>query len=117
VVEDNEINSMIVIKFLNKWGLQTELAENGKIALDMVKRKPYDLIIMDLEMPVMTGYESAAEIRKLKNPKRNSIPIIALSASAMLDVQAKIFSLGMNAFVLKPFNPSDLKKKIKDILS
>lgn len=117
VVEDNEINSMIVLKFLNSWGLQSELAENGELALELVKNETFDLILMDLEMPVMNGYEAASQIRKLKDPVKNSIPIIALSASAMLDVQNKIFSIGMNEFVLKPFNPSNLKRKIANILN
>lgn len=117
VVEDNSINSMIVVNFLKKWGLNTELAENGLEAISLVKQKKFDLILMDLEMPVMNGYEATTEIRKLKDKQKNSIPIIALTASAMLDVQNKIFSLGMNGFVLKPFNPAELKKKIADIFN
>ncbi|HPE18989.1 MAG TPA: PAS domain S-box protein [Tenuifilaceae bacterium] len=117
VVEDNSINSMIVINFLKKWGFNTELAENGLEALTLVKKMNFDLILMDLEMPVMNGYEATTEIRKLKNKLKNSIPIIALTASAMLDVQNKIFSLGMNGFVLKPFNPAELKKKIAEIIN
>ena len=117
VVEDNSINSMIVVNFLKKWGLNAELAENGLEAISLVKQKKFDLILMDLEMPVMNGYEATTEIRKLKDKHKKSIPIIALTASAMLDVQNKIFSLGMNGFVLKPFNPAELKKKIAEILN
>lgn len=116
VVEDNEINSFIAIKFLKSWGVSTELAENGEIALEMINSQEFDLILMDLEMPVMNGYEAANQIRKLNDPIKRKIPIIALTASAMLDVQKKIFNLGMNGFVLKPFNPSDLQRKIADLL-
>ena len=116
VVEDNEINSFIAIKFLRSWGVITELAENGEIALEMIKSNDFDLILMDLEMPVMNGYEATNHIRKFDDPIKSKIPIIALTASAMLDVQKKIFSLGMNGFVLKPFNPSDLQRKIADLL-
>ena len=116
VVEDNEINSMIVSNFLKKWGLEIELAENGLIALEMLEKNMYDIILMDLEMPEMNGYDATVEIRKMKDIEKNSIPIIALTASAMLDVQTKIFSLGMNGFILKPFSPNELKKKIYEVL-
>jgi PAS domain S-box-containing protein len=116
VVEDNEVNSFIAIKFLKSWGLSTTLAENGQIALDILKENDFDLILMDLEMPVMSGYDATVAIRSLKNSAKSKIPIIALTASAMLDVQHKIFSLGMNGFVLKPFNPSELKAKIAELL-
>jgi CheY-like chemotaxis protein len=116
VVEDNEINSFIVIKFLKGWGIDTTLAENGQIALDILHNDDFDLILMDLEMPVMSGYDATKAIRNLKDNAKNSIPIIALTASALLDVQHKIFSLGMNSFILKPFNPSELKNKIAELL-
>ena len=116
VVEDNEINSFIALKFLNDWGLETQLAENGVIAIDMVKENQFDLILMDLEMPEMSGYEATQIIRKLPDATKSQIPIIALTASAMLDVQEKIFKLGMNGFILKPFNPADLKAKISELI-
>ncbi len=67
-------------------------------------------------MPVMSGYEATVAIRKMKDAKKNSIPIIALTASAMLDIQNKIYSLGMNDFILKPFVPNDLRKKLANQL-
>lgn len=115
IVEDNELNNLIVERFLSKWGYQHQNAENGKLALEKVENNNFNLILMDLEMPVMNGYEAAKAIRKL-NGIKSKIPILALSASAMQDVQKKIFNLGMNGFVLKPFNPSDLKKKIEETL-
>jgi PAS domain S-box-containing protein len=116
VVEDNEINSYIVIKFLKSWGIETQLAENGQIALDLINHSNFDLILMDLEMPVMSGYEASERIRSIPDPIKSKIPIIALTASAMLDVQTKIFSIGMNGFILKPFSPNDLKRKIIELL-
>jgi PAS domain S-box-containing protein len=116
VVEDNEVNSFIALKFLNDWGLETQLAENGAVAIDMVKENHFDIILMDLEMPVMSGYEAAQVIRKLPDANKSKIPIVALTASAMLDVQEKIFKLGMNGFILKPFNPDDLKAKIAELI-
>ena len=91
-------------------------AENGAQAVDMVRSNNYDLILMDLEMPIMSGYEATVIIRDMADTNKNSIPIIALTASAMLDVQHKIFNLGMNGFILKPFNPADLKAKIFELI-
>ncbi|HZJ73405.1 MAG TPA: PAS domain S-box protein [Perlabentimonas sp.] len=116
VVEDNEINSFIVLKFLKDWGFDTQLAENGAEAVSMVRNNSYDLILMDLEMPVMSGYEATKEIRAMTDTSKCDIPIIALTASAMLDVQHKIFNLGMNGFILKPFKPADLKAKIFELI-
>ncbi|KAB2872295.1 MAG: PAS domain S-box protein [Bacteroidales bacterium] len=112
IVEDNELNTLIVQRFLSNWGINHEHAENGLVALEMVRKTDYDLVLMDLEMPEMNGYEAAKAIRKLEDSTKKAVPIIALSASAMQDVKRKIFSLGMNDFVLKPFNPADLKQKI-----
>ncbi len=111
IVEDNEINKIIAEKFLTKWGLAVEHAENGKIALEMLSNERFDLILMDLEMPIMSGYEATIAIRKM-NDYRKDIPIIALTASAMQDIQNKIYKLGMNDFILKPFNPVDLRRKL-----
>jgi PAS domain S-box-containing protein len=110
LVEDNEINREVAYKFLNKWGIQPDYAYNGIQALERVKEKEYDLILMDLQMPEMDGYEASRLIRQIK--AKESIPIIALTASAMHDVARKIFDAGMNDFVTKPFNPDELYQKI-----
>lgn len=112
IVEDNEINKIIAEKFLTKWGLEIEHAENGQVAVEMHQKGNFDLILMDLEMPVMSGYEATTAIRQLTDAKKNSIPIIALTASVMMDIQKKIYSLGMNDFLLKPFIPNELRKKL-----
>ncbi|MGE0078254.1 MAG: PAS domain S-box protein [Bacteroidales bacterium] len=112
IVEDNDLNTLIVQRFLSNWGIEHEHAGNGVIALEMIKQFDFDLVLMDLEMPEMNGYDAAKAIRKLDDSSKKAVPIIALSASAMRDVKRKIFSIGMNDFVLKPFNPADLKQKI-----
>lgn len=117
VVEDNELNTLIVQRFLTGWGINNHHAANGVVALEMAKNNRYDLVLMDLEMPEMNGYEATKALRRLKGKTNNSVPIIALSASAMLDVKRKIFSIGMNDFILKPFKPADLKKKVLFYLS
>ncbi|MBD0256560.1 MAG: PAS domain S-box protein, partial [Cytophagales bacterium] len=110
LVEDNEINRKVATKFLNKWGIQPDYAHNGVQAIEKINEKQYDLILMDLQMPEMDGYEAAKVIRETK--ARESIPIIALTASAMHDVAQKIFDAGMNDFIMKPFHPDDLYQKI-----
>lgn len=112
IVEDNEINKIIAEKFLTKWGFEVDHAENGQVAIEKHQNGNFDLILMDLEMPVMSGYEATLAIREMSDAKKRSIPIIALTASAMLDIQKKIYSLGMNDFILKPFVPNELRKKL-----
>ncbi len=112
LVEDNKINVLVAKKFLNKWNLNIDTAENGEIALEMVQNTDYKLVLMDLEMPVMDGYTATQKIRELKPAKYKKLPIIALSASAISDFRTKAFKVGMNEFVTKPFNPSELHNAI-----
>lgn len=112
VVEDNEINKLITQKFLTKWGAQFFHAENGQVAVEMVKTRDFNCILMDIEMPIMGGYEATENIRKLDKSSAQQIPIIALTASALPDIQARIIKAGMNDFLIKPFNPKELRQKI-----
>jgi CheY-like chemotaxis protein/anti-sigma regulatory factor (Ser/Thr protein kinase) len=108
VVEDNLINQVIASKFLLRWGLQIDMADNGLIALERVKAADYDLILMDLEMPEMDGYSATKAIRSLAGEKYKSIPIIALTASAFMEVQQEVYAAGMNGYLTKPFNPDEM---------
>lgn len=111
VVEDNKVNQMVAGKFLEKWNTDPAFAENGKLALSMLDKEKFDLVLMDLQMPEMDGYETTRNIRKSDKSYRN-IPIIALSASAMLQIRDKAINAGMNEFVTKPFHPKELFNKI-----
>lgn len=112
VVEDNLVNQRIVSKFLMKWDVNVDLAENGKIAVEKTTHNEYDLILMDLHMPEMNGYDATFEIRKMEgNPNRDR-PIIALTASAFIEDREKIYTYGMSGYIIKPFNPSELYWKI-----
>jgi len=110
--EDNEINQIVAEKLLVKRGVEIENAENGKVAIEKLAAGTYDLILMDLHMPEMNGYEATKIIRNSKDPKIKSIPIIAITASVMIEVQEEIRRSGMNDFILKPFNPNELYQKI-----
>ena len=109
LVEDNDINIFVVVRFLKNWDIVYDVAKNGAIAIDMHHKNRYDLILMDLQMPVMDGYEATIAIR-LKDKKT---PIIALTANAFSDIKQKVLEVGMNDYITKPFDPDDLYKKIK----
>jgi len=110
LVEDNEVNVLVAKKFLTKWQANVHNVENGQEALDEITQggEKYDLILMDLQMPVMDGYTASREIRKVGYQR----PIIALTASALMEVEEKVKNAGMDDYVTKPFNPNDLLAKI-----
>lgn len=111
LVEDNKINQKVTKKFLTKWGIETTIADNGKIALDIVQINDYDLVLMDMQMPVMNGIESTKAIRALGG-KFKKLPIIALTASAVLDMKRNAIQAGLNGFITKPFTPDILYAKV-----
>ncbi|QNF32167.1 PAS domain S-box protein [Adhaeribacter swui] len=111
LVEDNEVNQFIAMQFLKNWGITPDCALNGEVAVNMARQQTYDIILMDLQMPVMDGFEATKQIRELGGSYA-TIPIIALTASAMVDVREKALHYGMNEHVSKPFNPNELYSKI-----
>lgn len=112
IAEDNKINFFVANKFLDKWGIEVSHAENGKIALELLKNEKYDLVLMDLHMPVVDGIEATEIIRKSEDEELKNIPIVALTAAIMSDHEEKIEDLDFNDFILKPFKPRDLYDKI-----
>jgi CheY-like chemotaxis protein/two-component sensor histidine kinase len=112
VAEDNKINFFVANKFLIGWGISVTHAENGQIALDILEKEDFDLILMDLHMPVMDGIEATRIIRKSENQKIKDIPIVALTAAIMSESHDKIEDLKINDYVLKPFKPHDLFERI-----
>jgi PAS domain S-box-containing protein len=112
VAEDNKINFFVANKFLVGWGISVTHAENGQIALDILAKEDFDLILMDLHMPVMDGIEATRIIRKSEDPKIKDIPIVALTAAIMSESHDKIEDLKINDYVLKPFKPHDLFERI-----
>jgi signal transduction histidine kinase/CheY-like chemotaxis protein len=108
VAEDNKINATILNKFLDKWNVKMDLAVNGNEVLEKLKGQGYDLILMDLHMPVMGGMEATASIRNNIQAGYNAIPIIALTADATTETQKLILGSGFNEYITKPFNPDKL---------
>lgn len=113
VADDNPINCFLARKVLSKWGLQIDFAENGQIAFEKVQQTDYDLVLMDLQMPVMGGIDASKAIRAIENEKFQKLPIIALTASALEDDIESINQAQMNGHVLKPFVPADLYMAIE----
>jgi signal transduction histidine kinase/CheY-like chemotaxis protein len=112
VAEDNKINFFVANKFLTGWGVVVTHAENGQLAIEKLEKEDFDLILMDLHMPVMDGIEATKIIRKSENPRINNIPIVALTAAIMSENHDKIDELNINDYVLKPFKPHDLFERI-----
>ncbi|MFK7922140.1 MAG: response regulator [Bacteroidia bacterium] len=112
LVEDNRVNVMVAKRFLEKWKVQVQVAEDGLIATEMVREQEFDLILMDLNMPVMGGLEATEVIRATNN----DIPIIALTADATSEIREKVFTQGMNGYLMKPFEPSQLHKALHEYL-
>jgi CheY-like chemotaxis protein len=102
LVEDSELNILVARKFLEEWGAEIEVANNGLEALELFDESKHHLILMDLNMPVMDGYTATAELRKRGVTK----PIIALTASIPTNEKDDILTLGCDDIVLKPFNPN-----------
>jgi signal transduction histidine kinase/CheY-like chemotaxis protein len=115
VADDNHLNQLLIIKVLEKRGYCVDAVDNGKQALEKFKINHYDIILMDLDMPELDGYEATIAIRSEDNAN-NAIPIIAITAHATQEVMEKCMDHGMNDFVAKPFDAQDLDQKIKAIL-
>ncbi len=112
LVEDLKFNQVVAGVFLRKWGIEYEVASNGQVALEKLQHTDYDLVLMDLQMPILNGYDATREIRRSSKQKHRTMPIIALTASALIDQKDKVFDAGMNDFVTKPFQPLTLYKTI-----
>jgi PAS domain S-box-containing protein len=112
LVEDNRINQIVALNFLQQWGVAVDIANDGFEALTMIKRKSYNMIFMDLQMPGMDGYEASRKIRAMEDPYFKEVPIIALTAAAMSGMRDKVIETGMNDFISKPFDPEELRLKV-----
>jgi signal transduction histidine kinase/BarA-like signal transduction histidine kinase len=109
LVEDNMINTKIAQKIMSQWDVEVECAENGRVGVEKFNTNSYDVILMDLSMPVMDGYDATIEIRKTDK----LIPIIALTASASFGYLDRALQIGINEYIIKPFNPKELNMKLR----
>lgn len=119
LAEDNELNREIAVELLKEEGFILDTAEDGTIAVEKMRTaKPgqYDLILMDIQMPIMDGYEATRQIRKLKNPETANIPIVAMTANAFEEDRQKALEAGMNEHVSKPIDMERLLEVVKKVL-
>ncbi|WP_178984570.1 PAS domain-containing hybrid sensor histidine kinase/response regulator [Winogradskyella helgolandensis] len=108
VAEDNQINALVLKKLFNKWKINYEIANNGQELLDLYNQKHFDLILMDLQMPVLNGYDTTRYIRKMNDIRKSTIPIVALTAFSQSEVKEKTKRYKMNGYLSKPFNVNEL---------
>lgn len=116
IAEDNTVNVMLMKKLFSKWEITPTIAENGERAVEFMQYGNFDIVLMDLQMPVMNGFDAANEIRKMADPKKANVPIIALTASAMVDIKERVYEAGMNGYVSKPFKPHELFERIQSLI-
>lgn len=114
IVEDNKVNQLVTSETIKKWGksLTIDIAENGVDAVNKVKTENYDLVIMDIQMPVMDGLDATVKIRTELNPPNCYVPIMAMTAYATTGEAEKCFTAGMNEYISKPFDPKELYQKL-----
>ncbi|MGM0594712.1 MAG: response regulator [Pseudomonadota bacterium] len=117
LAEDNPINSKVAQTLLEQEGHRVELAQNGTEALDLLRRNHFDLVLMDLHMPVMDGIEATRCIRQLDDPAKARIPVIALTANIMQEERERCLEAGMDNFLAKPFTPEKLEDMINQTVS
>ena len=118
LVEDNELNREIALEILGEYGFHIDTAENGAVALEKLSAsKPgaYDLVLMDIQMPVMDGYEATRRIRMLDNPARSGIPILAMTANAFDEDRKAAIDTGMNGFLSKPIQIEELIQTLQSV--
>ncbi|MEB0262524.1 MULTISPECIES: ATP-binding protein [unclassified Mucilaginibacter] len=117
IAEDNPVNVMLMKKLFSKWKIVPTIAENGERAVEIMQYGNFDVVLMDLQMPVMNGFDASMEIRKMTDPAKAKVPIIALTASALFDIRDQVTNAGMNDYVAKPFKPDELMEKIQNLVA
>jgi PAS domain S-box-containing protein len=113
VAEDNLVNQIMIKKFLHKWGVKNVVISNdGNEAIGAYLKQDFNLILLDLQMPEKDGFQVAEFIRNMDDQKKRNVPIIALTASSLIEVKDQLDKVGMNDYISKPFNPDNLYTKI-----
>jgi CheY-like chemotaxis protein len=117
VAEDNPVNQRVIMRILEKGGYEVSLADNGQAAAEMCRQQEYDAILMDVQMPVMDGFEAASEIRSFESQHaRRRTPIIALTAHAMEGYRSTCLGAGMDGYLSKPVSSRQIFEALDDFL-
>jgi two-component system, sensor histidine kinase and response regulator len=112
VVEDNPVNQKVARMQLVKLGIQADVAANGREGLEMLRMRPYDLVLMDCQMPEMNGYDAASQIRRLDGPNRR-VPVIAMTAEVLDGYRDRCLQAGMDDYIVKPVSMQDLTRMLR----
>jgi PAS domain S-box-containing protein len=118
VAEDNAVNQILIKKFLTKWNTgNLVVASDGQEAIDEFEKGSFDLVLLDLQMPILDGFSVARAIRNHPNPEKKAIPILVLTATTLQEIKTEMEEIGINDFVPKPFTPDDLYEKLSHYLN
>jgi signal transduction histidine kinase len=116
LAEDNAVNQLVARKILSSLGLDVTVVENGQLAVEMQRAEPFDVVLLDCQMPVMDGYTAAGEIRKLADPAAG-VPIVAMTAHAMTGDREKCISAGMDEYITKPIKKEAIAEVLARVLA
>jgi len=116
VAEDNAVNQLLMRRLLEKAGYRVVMADNGQAAVEACAREVFDLVLMDVQMPVMDGLQATVELRRREAGTGRHVPVIALTAHAMADDRARCLASGMDGYVTKPVEPRRLFAAMQDLL-
>ncbi len=112
LAEDNPVNQKVALRLLEKWGCVTHAVSNGREALTALENGAFDVVLMDIQMPVMDGFEATQEVRKREQAQGGHMPIIAMTANAMAGDREKCLTAGMDDYISKPVKPEDLRRAL-----
>jgi CheY-like chemotaxis protein len=116
LAEDNPVNRKLAVRLLQKEGHTVVVADNGRHALEALEGASVDLVILDVQMPEMDGYEAASSIRKAEETTLQHMPILAMTANAMKGDREKCLAAGMDGYLSKPIRPDDLRQAIEELV-
>lgn len=116
IAEDNEINQKLISSIFGQWNISFDLVDNGVLALEQANKKHYDIIFMDVNMPVMNGLQALNQLKSDESNLNFNTPVIALTAAALLEEKRKMFEAGVVDFITKPFSPTQLQQIILNCL-
>ena len=118
LVEDYKANVLVATALLEEFGHAFTVAENGQQAIEMVQKEPFDLVLMDVQMPGIDGFEATHFIREWEAKHNNKpLPIIGMTAHALAGDRERCIAIGMNDYIAKPFHPDDFKNTIEKYIS
>ena len=109
LAEDNDLNAEIAMELLKMAGYEAERAENGKVCVEKLQAGCYDVVLMDIQMPEMNGYQATQAIRQLDDPEKRAVLIVAMTANAFEEDRQKALAAGMDGFITKPVDLKQLK--------